>query len=371
MKRLLYFLLFFITIPTTIVYLTACLTPYIAPYNFRPLTFLAIAFPFIAIAFFGVATLWFFFNKKISVLLLIFFLAGYKNLHSSFAINIPSSFKYTKDSSHLRVINWNVKFFENASKYADSSTAPRRVMINYLKKANADVLLLQEFRDIANPAIYSNLEVLKDTLGYNYIYQNRDFISIHSYGTSYEGCAIFSKFPIIASGKIRYPNLMSNESIAFADILFGNRKIRFLTSHLISMNLFHTDDIQKEGKFINRDRLLRHGRSRFDTIHYYDSIHSKQAQLYNKVITASPHPVIASGDFNSLPTSYVYHTIKGKLKDAFISKGVGFGQTYIALSPTLRIDYILVDPNFKVHQAISPYIKASDHFPVVADISIR
>lgn len=371
MKRIIYFLLVFITIPTTIVYLTSCLTPYIPPYHFWPLTFLAIGFPFVAICFGGVLLLWFFFNKRISLVLLVLFLAGYKNLQSALAINLPSSFNYQKDSSHIRIISWNVKFFENASKYADSPTAPRRVMLNYLKKANADILLLQEFRDISNPAIYSNLQVLRDTLGYKYIYQNNDFVSTYSYGTSYEGCAIFSKFPITNAGKIPYPGLVSNESIAFADVVYQNRKIRLFTSHLISMNLFYADEVQKEGKFINRDRLLKQGRSRFDTIHYYDSIHSVQARLYNKIISQSPYPVIASGDFNSLPTSYVYHTIKGKLKDAFIKKGFGFGQTYIALSPTLRIDYILPAETFKVHQFTCPYIKASDHFPVVTDISVR
>jgi endonuclease/exonuclease/phosphatase family metal-dependent hydrolase len=96
-----------------------------------------------------------------------------------------------------------------------------------------------------------------------------------------------------------------------------------------------------------------------------------QSHFFRKVINESPYPVIVSGDFNSLPTSYVYHTIKGSLQDAFIKKGVGFGQSYIALSPTLRIDYILVDPKFKVVQFTSPLLNASDHFPLIADISIR
>jgi endonuclease/exonuclease/phosphatase family metal-dependent hydrolase len=268
-------------------------------------------------------------------------------------------------------MSWNVKFFENASKHAESPTAPRRLMINYIKKANADVLLLQEFREIANPAIFSNLEVLRDSLGYKYVYQNNDFVTPWSYGTSYEGSAIFSKFPITDSGKVTFPNLVTNESIAYADIIFNNKKIRFFTAHLLSMSLFQSEEIQKEGKFINHDRLLNQGRSRFDTIRHYDSIHSRQAEFYDKIIRHSPYPVIASGDFNSLPTSYVYHTIKGRLHDAFLKKGLGFGQSYIAISPTLRIDYVLVDPKFKVVQFTSPYLKASDHFPVVADFSIR
>jgi endonuclease/exonuclease/phosphatase family metal-dependent hydrolase len=245
-------------------------------------------------------------------------------------------------------------------------------MIDFIKKANADVLLLQEFRDLAaNPAIYSNLEALRDTLGYKYVYQNNDFVTTWSYGTSYEGCAIFSKYAIKHSGKVIYPGLLNPESIAYADIVIQNQKVRFFTTHLLSMSLFVSDEVHQEGKFINHDRLLNQGRSRFDTIHYYDSIHARQAQLYKKVIAESPFPVIASGDFNSLPTSYVYHTIKGKLNDAFLKKGLGFGQTYIALSPTLRIDYILIDPKFRVFQVTSPAFKASDHFPVVADVGIR
>ena len=123
--------------------------------------------------------------------------------------------------------------------------------------------------------------------------------------------------------------------------------------------------------FINRQRLVKNGRSRIRLLKRYDSIHSRQAELFASVIAKSPYPVIAAGDFNSVPTSYVYHTIKGKLHDAFLRKGFGFGQTYIALSPTLRIDYILVEPRFKVIQATTPSYSASDHFPVIADINIR
>lgn len=371
MRRLLYFVLVLISFPAVGIYLTSCLTPYIPPYQFWPLTFLAIAFPFIAIGFFGLILAWLFVNKKVALILLLIFFSGYKNLDASFAYNFPSTFDYSKNENDLRVLNWNVKFLENPSKYADSPTAPRRRMIDFIKNSNADVLLLQEFREIENPAIFSNVEVLRDTLGYKYYYLGNDFNFPRSYGTSYEGCAIFSKYPIVDSGKSVFPLLANGESIVFADVLFRNKRIRLLTTHLLSMSLFVSDEVQKEGKFINRNRLFNNARSRFDTIHLYDSIHARQAEFYKKQIEKSPFPIIASGDFNSLPTSYVYHTIKGNLHDAFLKKGSGFGQSYIALSPTLRIDYILCDPKFKIVQTTTPGYSASDHFPVLTDLQIR
>ena len=371
MKRIIKFLLPLVTVPTILVYLVSCFTPYIPPYNFWPLTFLTIGFPIIALAVLSLLFTWFFINKKICLVVFILFFAGYKNLGSTFAFSVPTAFNYIKDSSHLRVMSWNVKFFENASKHADSPTAERRKMINYIKKANPDVLLLQEYREVANPAIFSNLEVLRDTLGFKYFYVNNDLITEWSYGTSYEGCAIFSKYPLADTGKIVYPNLISGESVAYADVVINDEKVRFFSTHLLSMSLFNSEEVKREGIFINRQRLVKNGRSRISLLKRYDSIHSRQAELFANVIARSPYPVIAAGDFNSVPTSYVYHTIKGKLHDAFLRKGFGFGQTYIALSPTLRIDYILVEPGFKVIQATTPSYSASDHFPVVADINIR
>lgn len=371
MRKLTLSLLVLATLVAFLFYVTASLTPYIAPYNFWSLTFLAIAFPFIAACYFLLMLSWLLFNRKIAAVLLLVFFCGYKNLTACFAFRLPSNFKYEKDAAHLRVLSWNIRFFENPSKYADSATAPRRRMLNFIKSSNADVLLLQEFREIENPAIFSNVQVLRDTLGYKYFYLGNDFKFPHSYGTSYEGCAIFSKQPLVDSGKALFPSLPNGESVMFADVLLGDKTLRLFTAHLLSMSLFVADEIEREGKFINRNRLFNNARARFDTIHFYDSIHARQAQFYRQMIEKSPHPVIASGDFNSLPTSYVYHTICGNLQDAFLQKGSGFGQSYIALSPTLRIDYILCDPKFKITQTATPAYSASDHFPVITDIAIR
>ena len=44
---------------------------------------------------------------------------------------------------------------------------------------------------------------------------------------------------------------------------------------------------------------------------------------------------IVTGDFNDVPNTYTYFTIRGKLQDAFLKQGFGIGRTYSGISPTL------------------------------------
>jgi endonuclease/exonuclease/phosphatase family metal-dependent hydrolase len=183
-----------------------------------------------------------------------------------------------------------------------------------------------------------------------------------------DGVVIFSKIPIVDSGKHTFDQVQVGESIAYADILFKNRKLRLHTTHLLSMSLFNSNEIAAEGRFINYNKAYFVGKSRYRPLRLFDSIHAKQAEITRDVLDKSPYPVIMTGDFNSVPSSYVSHKIRGILYDAFVEKGRWFGTSFPALSPTLRIDYIFTDPAFRVKQFVTPKLFLSDHFPVIADI---
>jgi endonuclease/exonuclease/phosphatase family metal-dependent hydrolase len=72
------------------------------------------------------------------------------------------------------------------------------------------------------------------------------------------------------------------------------------------------------------------------------------------------------GDFNDTPNSYSYFTIRGKLRDAFLEKGFGFGRTYSGIAPTLRIDYIFASPSIEVLSFRRIKKVLSDHYPIIA-----
>jgi endonuclease/exonuclease/phosphatase family metal-dependent hydrolase len=96
-----------------------------------------------------------------------------------------------------------------------------------------------------------------------------------------------------------------------------------------------------------------------------------QANIVRETLDDSPYPSIICGDFNDVPNSYTYFQIRGTWQDAFLEKDFGIGRTYIALAPTLRIDYILPDPAFEIHQFDMIDEDLSDHLLLVADVSLK
>ena len=88
----------------------------------------------------------------------------------------------------------------------------------------------------------------------------------------------------------------------------------------------------------------------------------------------APRPLIVAGDLNATESSDVVGQLLGAgLRDAFSSAGRGYGATYgHALRPRfsfLRIDHILVSPRVAVHRCFTGTADASDHRPVIAELS--
>ena len=82
------------------------------------------------------------------------------------------------------------------------------------------------------------------------------------------------------------------------------------------------------------------------------------------------YPIIICGDMNNSAFSYVYRSIKGKMKDSFEEAGTGFGETYKFRYYPARIDYIFVDEKMTVKSFESfPNFINSDHFPIMARLS--
>jgi len=244
-------------------------------------------------------------------------------------------------------------------------------MISYLKKANPDVVMFQDYSDYVGEPYVSNFITMRDSLGYKYAYTSKDStIPLGSSDYIY-GCAIFSKFPLTNITRIVYKNIAEPETISYGDVIFKNKKIRFFTTHLKSMGIRPHPGISAEQGKEKYDSAYRYGKKVTQTLKQFDQVHVQQAEFIKGLLAKSPSPVVIAGDFNSLPSSYVYHTIKGNKQDAFLSKGFGLGHTYYALSKTLRIDYILIDKALDILQVTTPALYLSDHFPVVADVKWR
>jgi len=197
----------------------------------------------------------------------------------------------------------------------------------------------------------------KESMGYKYSMRIPASYSI-----------LFSKYPILASEDI---DLAPHKSLSgWFDVDLGRDTIRLFLLHLTSNSM--TADSERliaEGDIRDTETWGEVG----DLVRRYAraaAARADQAEILKKYISESPYPVIVCGDFNDVPTSYTLANIKGDLNDSFVAAGNGFGITYAGKVPGLRIDYILVDPKFKVISHKVPRLGISDHNPVIASIQI-
>src|SRR5215510_15317673 len=108
-----FFLRFFIVINIilAIVFLLACLAPYLDPTKWWFISWLGFIFPFLLILLFISIVFWVLFKPGYSLLLLIVLLIGWKSISVFYAFHFPREFNYKKPDDVLRVVSWNVARF--------------------------------------------------------------------------------------------------------------------------------------------------------------------------------------------------------------------------------------------------------------------
>ena len=262
-------------------------------------------------------------------------------------------FNSNSDSkSGINVATYNVAMFGreiNGFKAED--------ILSVMKSHQVDVLCMQEYMERSGDKINSD----------NYL----NYFTAKATGRG--DMMVFSRYPIIDSLTIDFSKIgKTNNSAMWADIDVNGKMIRVFNVHLettgINRTLSHTArQQQNNGVAVEKSTLLRtiYGRYTQGMV-----IRAQQAEVVAAEIKKSPHPVIVCGDFNDVPYSYVYRTMKGDLVDGFKECGKGFMYTFREGLKRVRIDYIfhsegLEGVNYYKHEATY-----SDHFPVFMRIAM-
>jgi endonuclease/exonuclease/phosphatase family metal-dependent hydrolase len=157
----------------------------------------------------------------------------------------------------------------------------------------------------------------------------------------------------------------------YADILKGGDTIRIYTTHLQSFKFKKEDYTDLEKIKDQDDENLAASKSILRKMKLAFSRRGIQANMVRDEIDKSPYPSVICGDFNDVPNSYAYFHIRGERQDAFLKKSFGIGRSFIALAPTLRIDYILPDKRFEVKQFDMVDEDLSDHIMLVTDLLLK
>lgn len=349
-------------------FLLACLAPYLNPEKWWMISLLGLGFIFIVVTLIAFIFFWLLFKPSFIFISLIPLLIGWKSLSVFFAFHTPNKFDYNKPKNVLRVVHWNVARFVEWKRNNNKGSQTRLKMMDLIKEQNADVLCLQEFFQSKDSIYYDNLSYVMKELGYPHYYYSRDDDGY----LQWNGQIIFSRFPIIDSGIIRYPRPSMPEALIYADILMNKDTIRLYTTHLQSVQ-FKKKDYESIEEIKNTDeKIVENSKNIFSKLKRGVILRSKQATIVKDITSVSPHPYILTGDFNDVPNSFTYFTIKGNnLQDAFLKTGFGVGRTFSYIAPTLRIDYILATKNFTINQFNRVAKTYSDHYMLVADVQLK
>ncbi|MGI8951180.1 MAG: endonuclease/exonuclease/phosphatase family protein [Chitinophagaceae bacterium] len=364
-----FFKWFFITLNifVCIAFLLACLAPYLNPAHWWLIGFLGLSVPYLIILLIFSIIFWLIIKPIFFLIPFFSLLIGWNQMSVLFATHFHSDFNNNKPNSVLRIVDWNVASMYGLSNDKEIKKHDRTEIANLILKQNPDIICLQEFNDsYTQGAEADNIGLF--TSQFPYYFFSKDYEKRNGFYLA--GSIIFSKYPIIDSGKIKYPGNIA-ESLIYIDVKKNNDTIRIYTLHLQSF-LFKSNDYANMEKIKDQDQeALAASKNLFGKMKLAFTRRGIQAETVRTETDKSPYPCIVCGDFNDVPNSFTYFHIRGQRQDAFLAKSFGVGRTYIALAPTLRIDYILPDNNFNVHQFEMIDENLSDHLMLISDMSLK
>ena len=369
------------------------LSSFIHPSYFWPFSFFGLLFPLFFILNVIFLAIWLVKRKKIFWISLLAILIGWPKISSYYNIGTHKLMENDSDSIlyKTKLLSYNVRLFDLYNWKNDQNMVTRNKIFQYIKKENADLLMLQEFF-VDDSKKFNTLDsiVQFQPAKYFHVEYTSSLNEIYHWGI-----ATFSKYPIVNKGKVDFVSQGNNICI-YTDLLIGSDTVRIYNMHLASIHFQYeeyellqeigkinpfsksTHSRDSSGPIRSKNRVKKLGDTDIKIVSVLKEmvkriktafiIRANQADLIAKHIINCRFPVIVCGDFNDTPMSYSYQKISQGLVDAFHESGTGFGNTFVGPLPYFRIDFILHDPIFKSFDFhTNNSVTLSDHYPLTLD----
>ncbi len=241
------------------------------------------------------------------------------------------------DSRDVRVMSYNIHHGEGADGRLDLDR-----IAGVIRSEKAEVVGLQEVdRFWRRSDFVDQVDYLAEELDMHAAYgANLDLSPDDpSQPRRQYGTAILSKYPIVESRNTLLPKLGNSEQRGLLEALIKVKgaPVRFYDTHLQHNN--------------SEERAL-------------------QVRAIMEHTEDVEGPQVLVGDLNARPEAPELAPLYGRYNDAWPLGGEGPGYTIGAENPTRRIDYVFVTPDVAVRGASVPRTLASDHLPVVANLSV-
>lgn len=329
--------------------ISAIIAPYIKPNEKDALVLFGLVFPYIYL--FAIACLTFtWYRNRITFGLLLLLVIGSTR---SFCHYVKPALSPPRHDGNLHVLSFNtmmgVKLVDHKHNYSNLQKEAFEQLMS--QGPIPDIICAQEVNHIAEDA-------LRGVFDYQHYHKISD-----------QGAVILSRYPMVNKGKVDFGSPVN--TCLWADIAAFGDTIRVFSTHFESnrLNQSSYDFLANEDGYQSTD-AVRGLKDLLVKYPKYATRRGQQALQVRERIRQSPHPVILAGDFNDPPMSYTYHVFRDMLTDTFLSKGRGWGTTWIGGIPLLRIDYILSSPELEEVGFTCLETVMSDHYPLIASYEL-
>lgn len=345
-----------------ITYLLALLTivaaygGYVDPRIWATPSFLVLVYPYLALLTLIAGVGWLISRRLIPAIVCgIALVATSGALFSNIPVNMPQA--SARHEKKFKLLTYNIMHARDARPDQNSSGSNRT--LRYILDSGADIVCLQELYKLSTYEIPGKPQQLIDSLRRVYPYILDDDRSDLTLLSRYPAEKITSRtgyswMPIYDLYRLRV----------------GSYALHILNVHLAPYML--SEQERHVVSDIRGVRSARHSISEFK-----GSIFSKMkqafrnraidAQILRQAIDSVQGPLIVCGDFNDVPASWTYRTVRGDdLKDAYTDAGLGLMNTYNLHGFYFHIDQIFYRGPLKPIEISRGRISSSDHFPVLA-----
>jgi len=175
---------------------------------------------------------------------------------------------------------------------------------------------------------------------------------------------IFTHYPILKQGDMN--SSAKGNGATWADILYLKDTIRIYNVHLVSNRISgQTEDLMTNNAHL-RDKGTRQ-RIKGVLRRYKNALlqRADQAEELKQHMKSCKYPMIIAGDFNDIPSSFVFRLLSTGMQDAWLKCGNGMAYTYAGRLPFLHIDHVLTRGNIRPVDIEINRVNYSDHYPVV------
>jgi endonuclease/exonuclease/phosphatase family metal-dependent hydrolase len=159
------------------------------------------------------------------------------------------------------------------------------------------------------------------------------------------GVALLSRFPLERRSQYRLPVPPGAEPRTLGHVVMriGGQEVSLYVTHLIQMP-------------------------------FRDEARAVQTEVISRILAEDLRPKLLLGDFNDFADGAAMARLCTQLQDVFAAVGKGPQGTLplpLPFRPEWRIDYIFACKSFVPRMSRVLRVKASDHFPVVAELELR